>query len=54
MREIVFIIFVIAVAIGFTINAYSKWYDCEWSIFDLMKSAGGYTIFVCIVYFIFM
>lgn len=54
MRETIFIIFVIAVAISFVFNAYRKWYDCEWTISNVIKSAGGYTIFVCIVYFIFM
>lgn len=54
MRENVFIIFVIAVAICFVIRAYRGWYDSEWEAGDLVKSAGGYTIFVCIVYFIFM
>ena len=54
MRENVFIIFIVAVAICFIFNAYTKWYDCEWSVFDFMKSASGWTIFVCLVYFIFM
>lgn len=54
MRENVFIIFVIAMAICFVINAYKRWYDSEWEVGDLVKSAGGYTIFVCLVYFIFM
>ena len=54
MRENVFIIFVIAMGVCFVINAYKKWYDSEGEVIDLVKSAGGYTIFIGIVYFIFM
>lgn len=54
MRMNVFIIFVIAVAICFIFNAWKGWCDSEWDIADFVKSAGGWTIFVCIVYFIFM
>ena len=54
MRMNVFIIFVIAVAICFIFNAWEGWCDSEWDIADFVKSASGWTIFVCIVYFIFM
>lgn len=54
MRVNVFIVFVIAVAICFVIRAYRGWYDSEWEVVDLVKSASGWTIFVCLVYFIFM
>ncbi len=50
MRENVFIIFVIAVAICFIFNAWKGW--CDFA--DFVKSASGWTIFVCLVYFIFM
>lgn len=54
MRETIFIIFVIAVAICFVIRAYRGWYYSEWEVVDLIESASGWAIFVCLVYFIFM
>ena len=54
MRMNVFIIFVIAVIIYSLINACKRWNDGEWEVLDAVKSFGGWMIFVCIVYFIFM
>lgn len=54
MRMNMFIIFIVAVVICFTGNAIRGWCDSEWEIADFVKSIGCWTVFVCVVYFIFM
>ena len=57
MREIIFIIFVVAMILSWTLKCVSKWRDGMWDgcfISNMFSSALVYTICTCLIYFIFM
>ena len=58
-RMMVFIAFVVIVALRVVFRCYEDWrneetYTTEEVVFNFIRKAFGHSIFVCIVYFIFL